>query len=254
MPKHLRVLTFLALSLPLAAWAEVPVYDGVAANNGGNVPPSGYGTAGAGGAFAGGGVTTPTSVQGELFMQLQQMQDELARLRGTLEEQQNQIQQLKQESLERYQDLDRRISGGGAPAGNNAPAPSSEPGDPAKEKLYYDAAFDLIKSKDFDKASQAFNAFLRKYPNSQYSGNAQYWLGEVNLAKGDLQGAGQAFARVSQSYPSSQKVPDSLYKLADVERRLGNNDKAKGILQQVISQYPGTSAAQLAQRDLKNLR
>ena len=50
--------------------------------------------------------------------------------------------------------------------------------DPAKEKLYYDAAFDLIKSKDFDKASQAFNAFLRKYPNSQYSGNAQYWLGE----------------------------------------------------------------------------
>ena len=44
------------------------------------------------------------------------------------------------------------------------------------------------------------------------------------------------------------------YKLADVERRLGNNDKAKGILQQVISQYPGTSAAQLAQRDLKNLR
>ncbi|MBV6333019.1 tol-pal system protein YbgF, partial [Pseudomonas aeruginosa] len=88
----------------------------------------------------------------------------------------------------------------------------------------------------------------------QYSGNAQYWLGEVNLAKGDLQGAGQAFARVSQSYPSSQKVPDSLYKLADVERRLGNNDKAKGILQQVISQYPGTSAAQLAQRDLKNLR
>lgn len=49
-------------------------------------------------------------------------------------------------------------------------------------------------------------------------------------------------------------MPDSLYKLADVERRLGNNDKAKGILQQVISQYPGTSAAQLAQRDVKNLR
>ncbi|MCO6705058.1 tetratricopeptide repeat protein, partial [Streptomyces sp. CHB9.2] len=80
------------------------------------------------------------------------------------------------------------------PASAGAPAASSEPGDPAKEKLYYDAAFDLIKAKDFDKASQAFNAFLRKYPNSQYAGNAQYWLGEVNLAKGDLQAAGQAFA------------------------------------------------------------
>ena len=76
----------------------------------------------------------------------------------------------------------------------------------------------------------------------------------MNLAKGDLQGAGQAFAKVSQAYPQHSKVPDSLYKLADVEIRLGNNDKAKGILQQVIAQYPGTSAAQLAQRDLQRIR
>jgi len=180
---------------------------------------------------------------------------------------------MKQESLERYQELDRRIGAGIAPAatpdnssaggatnaaGNTAaPAPqvaaSTEPADPAKEKLYYDAAFDLIKAKDFDKASQAFTAFLRKYPNSQYAGNAQYWLGEVNLAKGDLQAAGQAFAKVSQLYPKHGKVPDSLYKLADVERRLGHTDKVKGILQQVVAQYPGTSAAQLAQRDLQRM-
>ncbi len=208
-------------------------------------------------------------------MQLQQMQDEISRLRGIVEVQQNDIQQMKQEALDRYKDLDSRIgaggasapsaannsasdggtSAGGAPASQAAQAPqaSSEPGDPAKEKLYYDAAFDLIKAKDFDKASQAFAAFLRKYPNSQYAGNAQYWLGEVNLAKGDLQGAGQAFAKVSQLYPKHAKVPDSLYKLADVERRLGHTDKVKGILQQVVAQYPGTSAAQLAQRDLQRL-
>jgi hypothetical protein len=62
---------------------------------------------------------------------------------------------------------------------------SSEPGDPAKEKLYYDAAFDLIKAKDFDRASQSVHRLSwARYPNSQYAGNAQYWLGEVNLAKG----------------------------------------------------------------------
>ena len=208
-------------------------------------------------------------------MQLQQMQDEIARLRGMVEVQQNDIQRMKQEALERYQDLDSRIGAGGAAAAasNNssaagsdinasgspaapaaqAPTAGTEPADPAKEKLYYEAAFDLIKAKDFDKASQAFTAFLRKYPNSTYAGNAQYWLGEVNLAKGDLQGAGQAFAKVSQAYPKHPKVPDSLYKLADVERRLGHTDKVKGILQQVVAQYPGTSAAQLAQRDLQRL-
>ncbi|AFO51554.1 hypothetical protein T1E_5733 [Pseudomonas putida DOT-T1E] len=208
-------------------------------------------------------------------MQLQQMQDQLSRQQGIIEELQNDVSRMKQENLERYQDLDRRINSGAAPAAtpdnssgggaSNAapdaaagaaaqqPAGSSQPGDPAKEKLYYDAAFDLIKQKDFDKASQAFNAFLRKYPNSQYAGNAQYWLGEVNLAKGDLQGASQAFAQVSQKYLKHSKVPDSLYKLADVERRMGHTDKVKGILQQVVTQYPGTSAAQLAQRDLQKL-
>ena len=256
------------------AAAEVPVVDDNAGYSGSSsYPPAGYGT---NGAYAGGGVSAPASAQGQLFMQLQQMQEQIDRQQNTIEILQNEVSRLKQEGLERYQDLDRRISSGAAPAptatpensadggasapaaGNtapaaNQPAASSEPGDPAKEKLYYDAAFDLIKAKDFDKASQAFNAFLRKYPNSQYAGNAQYWLGEVNLAKGDLQGAGQAFAKVSQLYPKHNKVPDSLYKLADVERRLGHTDRVKGILQQVVTQYPGTSAAQLAQRDLQKL-
>ncbi|WLH17317.1 tol-pal system protein YbgF [Pseudomonas simiae] len=272
-----RALTVLALSLaPLVVWAAVPVEDSNSGynNSGSSYPPAGYGT---NGAYAGGAATSAPSAQGELFNQLQRMQDQIAQQQGAIEVLQNQVNQLKQEGLERYQDLDRRIgagvqpaatpdnsSAGGAPsaaaggaaagaAASQAPAASSEPGDPAKEKLYYDAAFDLIKAKDFDKASQAFTAFLRKYPNSQYAGNAQYWLGEVNLAKGDLQGAGQAFAKVSQLYPKHAKVPDSLYKLADVERRLGHTDKVKGILQQVVAQYPGTSAAQLAQRDLQRL-
>jgi tol-pal system protein YbgF len=274
-----RAVTALFVALPLVAWGAVPVVENADAGGysnstpGGSAPPAGYGT---NGAYAGGGASAPVSAQGQLFLQLQQMQEDIVRLRGQVEVQQNDIQRMKQEALERYQDLDSRISASNAPAaaaatsnssaggGANAagssasadqaaPAASSEPGDPAKEKLYYDAAFDLIKAKDFDKASQAFAAFLRKYPNSQYSGNAQYWLGEVNLAKGDLQGAGQAFAKVSQLYPKHNKVPDSLYKLADVERRLGHTDRVKGILQQVVSQYPGTSAAQLAQRDLQKM-
>ncbi|VVM50507.1 Outer membrane protein assembly factor BamD [Pseudomonas fluorescens] len=274
-----RAVTFLALSLaPLAVWAAVPVVEDNSGynNSGTSYPPAGYGT---NGAYAGGGVSAPVSAQGELFNQLQSMQEQISRQQGIIEVLQNDVARMKQESLERYQDLDRRIGTGVAPAATpenspsggtlnapgaaagagagaaaaQAPAAGSEPADPAKEKLYYDAAFDLIKAKDFDKASQAFAAFLRKYPNSQYAGNAQYWLGEVNLAKGDLQGAGQAFAKVSQLYPKHNKVPDSLYKLADVERRLGHPDKVKGILQQVVSQYPGTSAAQLAQRDLQRM-
>lgn len=273
MLKYRHALTLFVLGLPLFAAAQVPVVEyesGGASSGSGYSAPTGPSN---GGTYAEGGAAAPSSAQGMLFMQLQQMQGEIAQLRGMLEEQQNQIQRLQQEGLERYQDLDQRLMNASpgvsntqnsSPAGANAASGSSiaqggdvpqaaatnQSGDPEKEKLYYDAAFDLIKSKDFDKASQAFTAFLRKYPQSRYAGNAQYWLGEVNLAQGDLQGAGQAFAKVSQAYPEHAKVPDSLYKLADVELRLGNQDKAQQMLRQVVAQYPDSSAAQLAKRQL----
>lgn len=263
MQKSRLALTLLACSLPLLACAQAPVYDSSEPDYGSSRAPSA--PAQAGGAYAGGGATAPSSAEGMIFMQLQQMQGEIAQLRGMLEEQQNDIRRLEREALERYQELDGRLSSSQAPAAsssqNSTAAPAdagasaaqapSEPGDPAKEKLYYDAAFDLIKAKDFDKASQAFGAFLRRYPNSQYAGNAQYWLGEVNLAKGDLQAAGQAFSRVGQAYPDHPKVPDALYKLGDVEQRLGNADRAQGLFAEVVKRYPGSSAAQLAQRQLR---
>lgn len=219
---------------------------------------------GAYGAYAGGGMNTPSSSESLLFTQLQQMQSEMALLRGMLEEQQEQIRRMQREAQDRYQDLDQRIVGLQSSASSTAPAAAPQmdasaaqpqvaeaPADPEKERIYYDAAFDLVKNRDFDRAQQAFGAFLRKYPSSQYAGNAQYWLGEVSLAKGDLKGAAQAFVTVGQLYPKHSKVPDALYKLADVEQRMGNTEKAQGILRQLLSQYPDSSAAQLAKRQVK---
>ena len=253
----------LALSLPTLAVAAIPITDRPAYDQ------TYAGTdQGMDGTATGGGASAPLSAQGQLFMQLQQMQQEIATLRGLLEEQQHEISQLRQENLERYQTLDSRLNdNSGSQAASQASATeqtnsgtaapdaqaSNSEADPAKEKLYYEASFDLIKAREFDKAQQAFTAFLRKYPRSQYAGNAQYWLGEVHLVQSDLQAAGKAFALVSHNYPEHNKVPDSLYKLADVERRLGNADKARGILQQVVAKFPDSSAAQLAQQDLRKL-
>ena len=111
-----RAVTILTLSLlPLSAWAAVPVVDDNSGynNSGGSYPSPGYG---ASGAYAGGGVSTPVSAQGELFNQLQQMQEQIARQQGVIEVLQNDISCMKQESLERYQELDRRIGAGIAPA------------------------------------------------------------------------------------------------------------------------------------------
>lgn len=209
------------------------------------------------------------SGQAQLFMQLQQLQNQVAQLQGQLEEQQMQIKQLQQESLERYQNLDKRLTEGAgqtstasknsgaidasAPVTPPAPTTPSTPADPEKEKVYYDAAFGLIQKKDYPKAAQAFTAFLNKFPNSQYAGNAQYWLAEVNLAQGDTQAASDNFNKVLQQYPKHPKVPDAMYKLGDVQQRLGNKAKAKELYNDVISKYPYSSAATLAKSSLQSL-
>lgn len=209
------------------------------------------------------------SSQGQLYMQLQQLQQEVATLRGMLEEQQHQLQQIEQTNLERYQALEQR----NAPATEQTtftaepaklPQPTNqraeqqqttavETADPAKEQEFYDAAFSLIRKRDFDTAQQAFSGFLRRYPNGQYAANAYYWLGEIHLVQEDFQAAGKAFATVIQNWPDHSKVADSMYKLADVERRMGQPERAKVILQQVTEQYPRSSAAKLAQQDLQRL-
>ena len=101
--------------MPLAAWAAVPVVDDNSGynNSGGSYPSPGDG---ASGAYAGGGVSAPVSAQGELFNQLQSMQQQIERQQGAIEVLQNDVARMKQENLERYQDLDRRIGTGAAPA------------------------------------------------------------------------------------------------------------------------------------------
>ena len=253
------VLVAFALS-PLAAMAQVPVMEG-SSNNGSNA------------VYQGSSVTQQTqaglSSEGQLFQQLYQLQQEVTLLRGMLEEQSYKIKQMEQDQLDRYKDIDSRLSGmNSAPAsGSGAASPdvadtqepaanagaSAAPPDPEREKLMYDASFDLVKARDFEKAAQAFTAFLRRYPDSQYAGNAQYWLGEVYLVQSDLESAGRAFAQVISRYPDHRKESDAMYKLGDVERRLGRDDKARELFQQVISKYPDSSAAQLAGRELSSL-
>lgn len=206
------------------------------------------------------------SAQGQLFMQLQQMQQEIAALRGMVEEQQNQLNRLSEESRDRYQALDSRIGSGGsasasAPTADTnyqqlpaAPRTDVAPGDPAREQQFYDASYSLIQARDFDRAQQAFTAFLERYPQGKYAANAHYWLGEIALVKNELQAAGQAFATVIQDWPQHAKVADSTYKLAVVEQRLGRFERAEAMFRQVISQYPDSAAANLARQDLQRLQ
>ncbi|MCL6270246.1 tol-pal system protein YbgF [Sansalvadorimonas sp. 2012CJ34-2] len=219
------------------------------------------------------GVNAPVSQPGILLNQLETLQNEVMEMRGMLEEQANLIDRIQKENRDRYLDLDRRISqlaSGGTSgsqvtppvqpadsagsAGSFAPAvtPVAPVADKTGEKLYQNT-FQLIRDRKFKESVAGLNEYLQKYPRGPYADNAQYWLGEVHLAQGEVKEAEVAFSNLVKTYPMSDKLPDATYKLGQVYDRLGERTKSREYLQMVIDNFPGSSAARLADVYLRNL-
>lgn len=201
---------------------------------------------------------------GNLFLQIQQLQQEVMRLNGKIEEQAYALQKLEQQGRQRYLDIDKRLGGSGATtadAGSVASAGASTAAEPSATAVAsvpatsgaeqpgeggaYQAAYSLVVARQFEQAIPAFQKFLLEYPDGKYVGNAHYWLGELYLVLDppDLESARQAFALLLSEYPDNAKAPDALYKLGTVQFMKGNSEKAREYLDLVIRQYGDTNSA-----------
>lgn len=78
----------------------------------------------------------------------------------------------------------------------------------------YDQAFSFLQSNDYASAQANFEKFIETYPDHDLAANAKYWLGETFYAREDYQAASRAFARSFKDHPDGQKAPDTLLKLA----------------------------------------
>lgn len=204
------------------------------------------------------------SGSGELFYQLQLLQDEVMKLRGIVEEQGEQLRQLKQQRLDDYISLDKRIGalgGGSAPspaggaAGNAGAAPvdaSAAPTPPPaaaarsaaspQEEQAYQAAYELVRARKFPDATAAFKSFVGQYPSGDYAGNAHYWLGELYLLDGDSASAKKHFETLLGQFGDNRRVPDAMFKLGRIYHQEGDVAKAKDILDRVVNEYAGSDS------------
>jgi len=115
----------------------------------------------------------------------------------------------------------------------------------------YNAAIALVQDKSRqDDAMAAFQNFVKKYPDSTYQPNANYWLGQLNYNKGKKDDAAFYFASVVKNYPKSPKAPDAMYKVGVIMQDKGDTAKAKAVFQQVVTKFPGTEGAKQAQKRL----
>ena len=219
----------------------------------------------------------PASRGTELLLVVQQLQDEVRALRGQIEQQDYRLKQMERQQLDRYRDLDRRISSlssapqtaasADAVRNDNAAAPTVASGSTtstSKPEMVqadaapgdaeaYRAAFGLVRERNFPKAADAFEQFIKDYPQSARLPNAYYWLGEINLAEQKPEMARESFMQVITNFADHRKAPDAAYKLGIVYDQLGDSKKSNEYLDMVITKYPDSSAVRLA-KEFKRLQ
>jgi tol-pal system protein YbgF len=127
-------------------------------------------------------------------------------------------------------------------ADDGSGSPRSSALDP-QAKPAYDAAFALVRARQYDQALDALASFLVKWPDHPYANNAMYWRGEAYFARGEYARASEQFEGVLARYPGGNKVPDALLKLGLCAQKAGDPAKAKSYFDRLTQQYPQSEAA-----------
>ncbi|GKW13215.1 MULTISPECIES: cell division protein CpoB [Pectobacterium] len=207
-----------------------------------------------------------SNAHSQLLTQLQQQisdnQRDMDSLRGQIQESQYQLNQIVERQKQIYQQIDGLSSQssstpttGGTPAAaagtDTGAANTAAPASTGDANSDYNAAAALVlEKKQYDQAISAFQAFVKKYPDSTYQPNANYWLGQLNYNKGKKDDAAYYFANVVKNYPKSPKSSEALLKVGVIMQEKGQADKAKAVYQQVVKMYPNTESAKQAQKRL----
>ncbi|MBT8491009.1 MAG: tol-pal system protein YbgF [Deltaproteobacteria bacterium] len=122
-----------------------------------------------------------------------------------------------------------------------------------KEKTYSEA-YKTFKKGDYKGARKKFRRFVEIFPSTEYSDNAQFWIGECYYFEKNYEKAILEYENVIKKYPKGNKVPNAFLKQALSFMELGDKASAKLLLQRVMKEYPNTSSARIARGKLTSLK
>jgi tol-pal system protein YbgF len=223
-----------------------------------------------------------------LLVQIDDLQQQLQSLQGKIESQQHAIKVLEEQVRNQYLALEKRLAPrnnptaaytGKSPAVSTLPVnsrlgprplvdlssskkevspdrksmmPNAAP-TPAAERAYQ-AAFQLLKTKQYNEAIEAFETFNKKFPNDLNVANADYFLGQLYLLQGQADPAINFFKRFITRYSQDARVPDAMLQCGLAYFAKGDKQMAMETFEKIIQQYPDSKAAEAAQARLQQFK
>lgn len=137
-------------------------------------------------------------------------------------------------------------------AGGDSTTTAAAMASASPDELYRTAYEDYMRG-NYDLAAQGFAEYLRRFPSTELSDNALYWIGECHDAQDETDEALAAFSRVLDEYPNSDKAAAAQLKKGLLYLKKGDNGQGVIHLQYVVYEHPGTKEADLAREKLRSL-
>ncbi len=135
------------------------------------------------------------------------------------------------------------------------PGPTADAGAGAAvpaETLYSNAMRDKSGGRA-DLALQQFQDYLKLYPNTDLSPNAQFYIGEIHYSQADFENALGDFDAVLEKYPENNKTADALYMKGQTLVKMGQRTAAAKEYRDLLRRFPDSDMADKAKSQLKSM-
>jgi len=131
------------------------------------------------------------------------------------------------------------------------PPPSTNPG--ISPQRLYDNAWADYSTGQWSLAISGFDTYIKTFPRSDLSDNAQFYIGETHYNDGRFADAVLSYDEVIVNYSDGDAVPEAQYKKGLALDRLGDTDQAREAFQAVLNSFPDSRIATLALQALNRL-
>ncbi len=155
--------------------------------------------------------------------------------------------------LEKYLHFKPSQKPASTPSSASAPQPSASKIDMSEKGLYASAMAEFDK-QNYETALTRFTELIKRYPKTEWAGNAQFWIGEIYYREKWYEKAILEYQKVIENYPTGNKVAAAMLKQGFSFLDIGDRTNSKLLFNQLIKKFPRSPESRIARDKLKTFK
>ena len=185
-----------------------------------------------------------------LFLKIQELEEEIAILRGELESQSYLIEKFLDDDLSKE---DQSVGVEDEIISEENSFRFKGINDSESIDVVYDQAISELNKKNFQVAKKSFLYLVNNFNDAEKIPLSIFWLGEISLLESNLEESEEFFQKLAVQYPDHWRAPLAHKKIGDILMMSGEAAAAKIKNQYVVQNFPNNSASSFALQLLENM-